>query len=171
MFDISDMNVCGIKRLNIKIPSSRLIHGISYWYIRESKMDTFTIKRNIQIIVSWVLYVFIQKRFRFFLWSLHIVTHDMFGDVYIFLTLVMSISHGNIDINACAFISLNANISKCNYYFLIPIKLYSNSSLQIHVISTRVRDGHASVMSEFFLNASKSIFSTTKSYPLHVIQF
>ncbi len=103
--------------------------------------------------------------------SHHIVTLDMFTNVYIFVSLVSSISHVNIDLNACAFRSLDANISKCNYYFLIPIKLCSNSSKQIHVIFTRVRDGHASVMSEFFLNASKYIFLTIESYPLHVIQF
>ncbi len=60
--------------------------------------------------------------------SLHIFTHDMFGNVYIFISLVTSISHGNIDLNTFAFINLYANVYKCNCSVLIPIKLYSNSS-------------------------------------------
>ncbi len=36
----------------IRILSSKLIHAISYWYICESKMDTFSIKWNIQFVVS-----------------------------------------------------------------------------------------------------------------------
>ncbi len=59
---------------------------------------------------------------------LHIVTHGIFGNVYIFISLVTSVSHGNIDLNTCAFSSLYANISKCNCSVLIPIKLCSNSS-------------------------------------------
>ncbi len=95
----------------------------------------------------------------------------MFGNVYIFISLVISICCGNIDLNVGAFRSLNTNISKCNGYLLIPIKLSSISSLQIHVISTKIRDGHTPVMSEKCWNASKYIFSTTMSYTLHVIQF
>ncbi len=73
------------------------------------------------------IYVYLKKDSEFSTQSHHIVTLDMVGNVYIFVSLVTSISHGNIDQNACAFRSLNANISKCNYYFLIPIKLCSNS--------------------------------------------
>ncbi len=56
------------------------------------------------------------------------ILHIIFGNVYIFISLVTSVSHGNIDINTCAFSSLYANVSKCNCYVLIPIKLYSNSN-------------------------------------------
>ncbi len=77
-----------------------------------------------------------------------IVTHGMFGNVYIFISLVTSISHVNIDLNVCAFRSLNTNLFKCNCYVLILIELNSNSSLQILNTSTRFTDGHTSVMSE-----------------------
>ncbi len=85
-------------------------------------------------------------------------SHVGLGNVYIFISLVTSISNVNIDLNVCAFRSLNTNISKCNCYVLILIKLNSNSSLQIFDTSTRFRDGHTSVMSEIFLNASKCTF-------------
>ena len=45
----------------------------------------------------------------------------MFGNVYIFISLVTSISHGYIDINRHAFDSLNASISKWNCFVLLQL--------------------------------------------------
>ncbi len=58
--------------------------------------------------------------------SHHIFTLEMFGNVYIFVSLVSSISHGNIYLNTCAFRSLDANIPKYDIWVLIPIECYAN---------------------------------------------
>ena len=68
-------------------------------------MDTFHSKLN-------SIYGHFTKDSKLSTQSLHIVTQDMIGNVYIFILIVTSISHGHIGLHVRAFNSWNTKVSK-----------------------------------------------------------